>query len=41
MGALLGAQAGHNGGAVPQEWKDGMRHAQEQIREILKEVDQN
>ncbi|XP_067116388.1 uncharacterized protein [Osmerus mordax] len=41
LGALLGAQAGHNGGAVPQEWKDGMLHSQEQIREILTEMDQN
>lgn len=41
LGALLGAQAGYTGGAVPQEWKDGMRHAQEQIHEILKEMDRN
>ncbi|XP_010884377.2 uncharacterized protein LOC105019702 [Esox lucius] len=35
LGALLGARAGCTGGSVPQEWKDGLRNAQEAIREIL------
>ncbi|XP_055786142.1 uncharacterized protein LOC129859922 [Salvelinus fontinalis] len=36
LGALLGARAGYTGGSVPQEWKDGLRNAQEPIHEILK-----
>ncbi|KAL4636282.1 hypothetical protein GN956_G13821 [Arapaima gigas] len=35
LGALLGAQAGRGSGAVPQEWKEGLRSAGEQIRVIL------
>ncbi|XP_036401443.1 uncharacterized protein LOC118789205 [Megalops cyprinoides] len=35
LGALLGARAGHEGGAVPREWKQGLVSAQEQIPAIL------
>ncbi|KAM6945333.1 uncharacterized protein FYW47_017627 [Aplochiton taeniatus] len=35
LGALLGARAAYTGGAVPQEWKDGMQHARQKILEIL------
>ncbi|XP_030636504.1 uncharacterized protein LOC115817353 [Chanos chanos] len=38
LGALLGARAGHLGHSVPQEWKDGLRNAQEQISDLLEDL---
>ncbi|KAG9348835.1 hypothetical protein JZ751_029152 [Albula glossodonta] len=37
LGALLGARAGHVGGAVPQKWKEGLVNAQE-ISAILEDM---
>uniref|UniRef100_UPI0037E99035 uncharacterized protein n=1 Tax=Semicossyphus pulcher TaxID=241346 RepID=UPI0037E99035 len=38
LGALLGAGGSYSGAAVPQEWKDELRNAQEFIPDILKEL---
>ncbi|KAJ8247180.1 hypothetical protein GJAV_G00259670 [Gymnothorax javanicus] len=37
LGALLGARAGHVGGAIPEEWKDGLEKAAE-IRAALQSI---
>ena len=38
LGALLGARAGSAGEAIPQDWKDGLRRAKEEIRNILENL---
>ncbi|KAI4891020.1 hypothetical protein NFI96_001200 [Prochilodus magdalenae] len=38
LGALLGARAGYAGEAVPQDWKDGLRRAKEEIPIILENL---
>ncbi|XP_036413589.1 uncharacterized protein LOC118798284 isoform X2 [Colossoma macropomum] len=38
LGALLGARAGYAGEAIPQDWKDGLRRAKEEIHNILKNL---
>lgn len=38
LGALLGAGGAYGGAAIPQEWKDKLKDAQEFIPDILREM---
>ncbi|XP_028319567.1 uncharacterized protein LOC114473952 [Gouania willdenowi] len=38
LGALLGAGSAQQGGGVPQEWKNDLKHARDVIPEILKDL---
>ncbi|XP_066516768.1 coagulation factor VII isoform X3 [Hoplias malabaricus] len=40
LGALLGATAGYTGVSVPQDWKDDLRNAKEEIPKILENLPQ-
>lgn len=38
LGALLGAGGSYSEAFIPQEWKNELRHAQEILPDVLKEV---